>query len=49
MLRRVVVELQQHVGVVDDLRDGLRELRAVGSSNAVIAARAFSCSNRIFR
>src|ERR1700729_3725179 len=28
MLRRVVVELQQHVGVVDDLRDGLRELRA---------------------
>ena len=31
MLRRVVVELQQHVGVVDDLRDGLRELRAVVS------------------
>jgi len=31
VLRRVVVELQQHVGVVDDLRDGLRELRAVVS------------------
>ena len=31
MLRRVVVELQQHVGVVDDLRRGLRELRAVVS------------------
>src|SRR5262249_27182770 len=31
MLRRAVVELQQHVGVVDDLRHGLRELRAVVS------------------
>jgi hypothetical protein len=31
MLRWVVVERRQHVGVVDDLRGGLRELRAVVS------------------
>jgi hypothetical protein len=47
MLRRVVVVLQQHVGVVDDLRDGLRELRAVVSFEPVIAARALSASSAL--
>ena len=31
MLPRVVVELQQQVGIVDDLRHGFRELRAIVS------------------
>ena len=30
-LRRVAVELQQHVGVVGDIRDGLRVVTAVYS------------------
>jgi hypothetical protein len=45
VLGREVVEGQQLLEVVGDLRDGLTELRAVGALNAVIASRAWRRSS----
>ena len=45
MLGRVVVERQQLVLIVGDLRDGLGELRAEGAAKAFTAVRAWFLSS----